>query len=77
MNAGKRRKRKARITIRTANSGSKISEPAATWPTNNSIKVATHSHQTHDGRLLVNKSSTQDTTAISNISVTISRSIII
>ena len=60
-----------------ANSGSKISEPEPTWRTKNTIKVATHSHQTYDGRILANKSSTQDNTAIINLLVTKSRSITI
>ena len=66
LNAGKRRKRKARITIRISNSGSKISEPAPTWPTNNTSKVATHNHQTNDGRLLANKDITQDNDAVNS-----------
>ena len=61
-------KRKTKITIQMASSGSKILEPVPTWPTTN--------HQTNNGILLVSKAITQDSAAInSNLSVTRSRNI--
>ena len=69
-------KRKAKITIQRASSGSKIPEPAPTWPTTNTITVAMHNHQTNNGRLLSSKASTQDSAVINiNILVTILKNI--